>query len=319
MKKLTLLVTGGAGFIGSNLCNSLLKTGHRVICLDNFDDFYASEIKKANIQKAASNPDFTLIQEDIRNKQVVENIFTKNKIDIVVHLAARAGVRPSIINPELYFDVNVNGTICLLEAMVKAGVKKMVFASSSSVYGNNKNVPFSETDNVDNPISPYAASKKAGELICHTYHHLFDLDIICLRFFTVYGPRQRPEMAIHYFTDKIINEQAINVFGDGTTKRDYTYIDDIISGVNAAIENCKGYEIINLGESNTVELSYLIGLIEKSTGKKAILNKLPAQPGDVEITYASIDKANRYLEYNPSFPIEKGVEKFVHWYMNKSK
>ncbi|MBA3901526.1 MAG: SDR family NAD(P)-dependent oxidoreductase [Bacteroidetes bacterium] len=314
MKQLKILVTGGAGFIGSNLCDSLLDEGHEIICLDNFDDFYSTEIKQSNISQALLSKKFTFIKGDIRDKKLIDEIFSTFNPELIIHLAAKAGVRPSIQNPELYFDVNVNGTICLLEAMKKFELKKMIFASSSSVYGNSENVPFSETENVDHPISPYAASKKAGELICHTYHHLFGLDICCLRFFTVYGPRQRPEMAIHYFTHQINNHKPINVFGDGTTKRDYTYIQDIIKGIKGAMENCNGFEIVNLGESSTISLTKLIELIEIKTGKKAILNKLAAQPGDVDITFADIAKAKRILGYDPSFPIEKGIEIFVDWY-----
>ena len=315
----TILVTGGAGFIGSNLCDRFLSEGFNVLCLDNFDDFYNKDIKHNNLKAAKENKNFRLIEGDIRDYSLINNLFSENTIDIVVHLAARAGVRPSISNPSLYFDVNVNGTITLLESMNKHDVKKLVFASSSSVYGNNTKVPFSENDNVDFPISPYAASKKAGELICYVYHHLHHFDIFCLRFFTVYGPRQRPEMAIHNFTKKIINNEPLDFFGDGNTKRDYTYIDDIVSGILNATKQVKGYEIINLGEYNTVTLSYLIKLIEEAIGKKAQLNKLPIQPGDVETTFADISKANALLSYNPQFPIEKGIEKFVQWYIEQKQ
>jgi UDP-glucuronate 4-epimerase len=308
------LVTGGAGFIGSNLVDELLFQGHEVVCLDNFDNYYDPAIKKSNISKALSYSKYLLIEGDIRDKQVLKALFSENKIDMVIHLAACAGVLPSIQNPELYYDVNVTGTLYLVESMRKAGVTKMIFASSSSVYGNNKNVPFSESNLVDTPISPYAASKKAGELLCHTYSHLHGFDIFCLRFFTVYGPRQRPEMAIHYFVKNILQGFPIKQFGDGNSQRDYTYIDDIVSGVKDAIENLKGYEIINLGESQTISLKELITVIESVTRQKAIINLLPHQEGDVDITFADITKAKKLLGYNPSFPFEKGIELFVKWY-----
>jgi UDP-glucuronate 4-epimerase len=309
---MNILITGGAGFIGSNLADKLLSLGHTVFCIDNFDNFYDPSIKRNNIKQALNNPSYNLLEGDIRDKDFLNKCF-KNPVDIVIHLAARAGVRPSIANPELYFDNNVTGTITLLEAMKQAGVRKMLFASSSSVYGNNKEVPFSESDNVDFPISPYAASKKAGELICHTWHHLFGFDIFCFRFFTVYGPRQRPEMAIHYFTKSIMEQKPINMFGNGETKRDYTYIDDILSGIIAGIERLKGYQIFNLGESQTISLAELISTIEKAVEKKAIINSLPAQPGDVEITYADITKSKELLNYNPKTPVDKGVHDFVQW------
>ena len=310
-----ILITGGAGFVGSNLTDYLLKQGNEIIIIDNFDSFYDPQIKRSNIQSAQSYSTFKLIEGDIRDKSLLKICFQNNKIDLVIHLAARAGVRPSILNPELYYDVNLNGTLCLLETMREFGVKKLIFASSSSVYGDNTKVPFSESDNVDRPISPYAASKKAGELICHTYHKIHQFDIFCLRFFTVFGPRQRPEMAIHSFAKKIINEQPIPFFGDGSSKRDYTFVDDIISGIVGAISHLKGYEIINLGESNTISLSDLIYLLEKCLDKKAILNRLPMQPGDVSITYADISKAKQMLNYHPQMPIDKGLPLFIDWFL----
>jgi UDP-glucuronate 4-epimerase len=313
---MNILITGGAGFIGSNLTDTLLGMDHRVFCIDNFDSFYNPDLKRKNITNALNNPNYSLLEGDIRDKLFLSKCF-KNNIELVIHLAARAGVRPSISDPELYFDNNVTGTINLLETMRDFGVKKMLFASSSSVYGNNKKVPFSELDNVDNPISPYAATKKAGELICYTWSHLFDFDIFCYRFFTVYGPRQRPEMAIHYFTRNILAGNPINMFGEGNTKRDYTYIDDIVAGIVSGIEKVKGYDIFNLGESQTISLIELINLIEEEVGKTANINRLPAQPGDVEITYADINKSKERLNYNPSVPVNKGVKKFVHWYKNE--
>jgi len=308
------LVTGGAGFIGSSLADNLLLQGHEVVCLDNFDNFYDPEIKKENVSNALTYSTYRLIDGDIRDKQLLQSVFSENKIDMVIHLAARAGVLPSVQNPELYYDVNVMGTLYLLECMQKANVKKLIFASSSSVYGNNKNVPFSENMVVDYPISPYAASKKAGELLCHTFHHIHGFDIFCLRFFTVYGPRQRPEMAIHNFVKSIIQGLPIMQFGDGNSHRDYTYIDDIITGVTGAIKNLKGYEIINLGESQTISLKDLISIIESAVRRKAIIRTVPHQAGDVKITYADITKAKKMLGYAPTFPIVKGIELFVEWY-----
>jgi UDP-glucuronate 4-epimerase len=308
------LVTGGAGFIGSNLVDSMLQQGHEVVCLDNFDDYYDPGIKKKNISNALSYSTYHLKEGDIRDKQVLKTIFSENKIDMVIHLAARAGVLPSLQNPELYYDVNVMGTLNLLESMRNANVTKMIFASSSSVYGNNKKIPFSENMVVDYPISPYAASKKAGELLCHTYYHLYGFDVFCLRFFTVYGPRQRPEMAVHYFVRNILQCSQIKQYGEGNSQRDYTYISDIVSGVTGAIKYLKGYEIINLGESQTVTLKKLIATIESTTGKKAIISFLPQQAGDVDITCADITKAKNILGYVPSNPVAKGIELFVEWY-----
>ena len=308
------LVTGGAGFIGSNLVDSLLLQGHEVVCLDNFDNYYDPSIKNCNISKALSYSTYRLIKGDIRDKQLLKTIFSENKTDMVIHLAARAGVMPSVQNPELYYDVNVMGTLYLLECMQKANVKRLIFASSSSVYGNSKIVPFSESMVVDYPISPYAASKKAGELLCHTFHHIHGFDIFCLRFFTVYGPRQRPEMAIHNFVNSIIQGLPIMQFGDGNSQRDYTYIDDIIAGVKGAIKNLKGYEIINIGESQAISLKDLISIIESAVGGKAIIRTVPQQAGDVKITYADITKAKKMLGYAPTFPIVKGIELFVEWY-----
>jgi len=311
---LKALVTGAAGFIGSHLCERLLADGWNVAGLDNFDDFYPRKVKESNLTGLLKNDNFTFAEEDIRNAAGVEDILEKERPDIIVHLAAKAGVRPSIENPVEYQDVNINGTVVLLEGVKKFGIKKFIFGSSSSVYGNNKKVPFSETDNVDFPISPYAATKKAGELICHTYSHLYNIDMTCLRFFTVYGPRQRPDLAIHKFCRLIEAGKPIPVFGDGSMKRDFTYIDDIIDGVVAAIANCEGYEIYNLGESRPVRLDELIVEIEKALGKKAAINRLPMQPGDVDQTYADITKAKKDLNYNPNTNITTGLKQFVKWF-----
>ncbi len=256
---------------------------------------------------------FVLVEGDIRDSELIERILDDYDIDMIVHLAAMAGVRPSIENPNLYVDVNINGTMSMLEGARKNNIKNFIFASSSSVYGNNEKTPFSESDNVDFPISPYAATKKAGELICHTYSHLYSININCLRFFTVYGPRQRPDLAIHKFCKLILNEEPIPVFGDGSMRRDFTYIDDIIDGVVAAMHKCSGFEIYNLGESVPIRLDELILHIEKALGKKAIINRLPMQPGDVNTTYADISKSRQKLNYNPDTDMDKGLESFVKW------
>ncbi len=308
------LVTGGAGFIGSHLCERLIGQGWSVVALDNFDDFYDPAVKRANIAGCLKNKRFELVEGDIGDAKCVGRILGAGDIDIVVHLAAKAGVRPSIEDPVEYESVNINGTVVLLEAVKEFGVKKFVFGSSSSVYGNNEKVPFYETDNVDFPISPYAATKKAGELICHTYSHLYDIDMMCLRFFTVYGPRQRPDLAIHKFCKLIEAGEAIPVFGDGSMRRDFTYIDDIIEGVLAAIQRCSGYEIYNLGESRPVRLDELIGEIEKALGKKAVIERLGMQPGDVIQTYADVSKAKERLGYEPKTEIEVGLRQFVEWF-----
>jgi UDP-glucuronate 4-epimerase len=307
MKK--AFITGVAGFIGSNLAAAMLQQGIGIAGIDNFDDFYDPQIKRNVISKLEIFPGFRLYEGDIRNNQLLERILEDEKPEVVIHLAARAGVRPSIEQPALYYDVNVNGTLSLLEAMRKTGLNNLLFASSSSVYGNNKKVPFSESDAVDNPISPYAASKKAGELLCYTYHHLYNFNIFCLRFFTVYGPGQRPEMAIQQFGRKISEGSPITLFGDGSTRRDYTFVEDIVAGIMASARNLKGYEILNLGNSETISLIDLVRGIEKTLGKKAIIEWQPMQPGDVEITYADISKARKLLNYKPDYPILHGLKK----------
>ena len=314
---MNILITGVAGFIGSNLAEYLLNKGDNIVGLDNFDNFYNRTIKEDNLRSLFDFATFNFYECDLTDICTLNNIFIKNKFDIVIHLAAKAGVRPSIINPIEYFNVNVNGTLNILEAMKNVKISKLIFASSSSIYGNNKIVPFSESDIVDFPISPYAASKKSGELLCHTYHHLYNFDIFCLRFFTVYGPKQRPDLAIHKFTKALLNKQVIPFYGDGTTKRDYTHISDIIKGIEGAINNLKGFEIFNLGESQTTSLSQLISYLEEYTEKKAILNRLPIQAGDVELTYANIEKARKILQYNPTVDIENGLINFVSWYKQK--
>ncbi len=310
-----ILITGGAGFIGSHLTQRLLEEGLQIICLDNFDSFYDPRIKRFNISSFINHRYYKLIEGDIRDVKLLKDLFSREDIATIIHIAAKAGVRPSIKEPQLYGDVNVMGTINLLEMARHHHVKKFIFASSSSVYGVNQKLPFSEEDKVDNPVSPYAATKRAGELLCYTYHHLYSIPVVCLRFFTVYGPRQRPEMAIHKFTRLIYEDKPVPVYGDGSSRRDYTYIDDIIDGLVASIERELSYEIINLGESKTVELLDLISLIEKNLKKKAIIQWLPEQPGDVPITYADINKAKKLLDYNPSTNIEEGIERFVRWFL----
>ena len=307
-----VLVTGAAGFIGSHLCERLLRDGRMVVGVDCFDDFYDPRIKRRNISGCLEDENFQLIDADIRDHAAMDQAVGSG-VEGIVHLAARAGVRPSIAQPVLYADVNINGTMVLLEAAKKHGIDKFIFASSSSVYGNNEKVPFCEDDNVDFPISPYAATKKAGELICHTYHHLYGMSITCLRFFTVYGPRQRPDLAIHKFARLIEEDKPIPVYGDGSMMRDFTYIDDIIDGTVAAIEECDGFNIYNLGESQPIAVNDLIAEIEKALGKKAAKEYCPRQPGDVERTYADVSKAAKELGYQPSTPIQDGLAKFTTW------
>ncbi len=317
----TILVTGGAGFIGSHLCERLLSDGVKVICLDNFDPFYDPNIKIKNTEAVTKKfPDlFELVTGDIRNPEHLKGIFQKTKVDFVVHLAARAGVRPSIADPLLYQDVNIRGTIVLLEACKEHGIQNFIFASSSSVYGENQRVPFTEKDLDIQPISPYGATKRAGELLCYSYHHLYGMNIACLRIFTAYGPRQRPEMAIHKFTCFIDQGEKIPIYGDGSSRRDYTYIDDLIEGMARVIRHHKGFEIYNLGEFQTTSLKELIQLIEEALGKKATIETLSPQPGDVTITYADISKAERMVGYKPKVKVGEGIKRFVQWYQGEKK
>ncbi|HJQ34515.1 MAG TPA: GDP-mannose 4,6-dehydratase [Pyrinomonadaceae bacterium] len=311
-----VLVTGGAGFIGSHLVARLLgEGGWRVVVLDDFNDFYEPALKRRNVAPYEGREDFRLHEADIRDRAALEEVFEATRFDVIVHLAARAGVRPSLAEPVLYTETNINGTVNLLEAARAHGVRQFVFGSSSSVYGENEKVPFAEEDPVFKPISPYAATKAAGELLCHTYSHLFGLRCVALRFFTVYGARQRPDLAIHKFARLISAGQPIPVFGDGTTRRDYTYVDDIISGVRAAMDyEASAYEVFNLGESRTVSLSELIALLERELGRKAVVDRQPPQPGDVPQTFADISKARRLLGYDPRTPIEEGIRRFVEWF-----
>jgi UDP-glucuronate 4-epimerase len=314
---MNVLVTGGAGFIGSHLIEALLMKEYHVDCLDNFNTYYDPTIKRSNIESFLPHSAFMLYEGDILDFTLLQDMFSQRSYDMIVHLAARAGVRPSIQQPFLYQKVNVEGTLNLLECCRRFDVDKFICASSSSVYGANNKVPFSEDDFVDNPISPYAATKKAAELLCYTYTHLYKISTTNLRFFTVYGPRQRPDMAIHKFTKLIDEGKAIPVYGMGKSKRDYTYIDDVIQGIEASMAHCNGYRLYNLGESKTIDLLSLIKLIEKALGKSAILDYQPNQPGDVPITYADIRKAQKEINYNPQTPIKAGIEKFVNWYTTR--
>lgn len=311
-----ILVTGGAGFIGSHLVDRLLAEGDwRVTVVDDFNDFYAPEVKRANIRGHLQSMSYRLVEADIRDRERLAEVFKAENFDCIVHLAARAGVRPSLAEPQLYAETNINGTLNLLELARSHEVKQFVFGSSSSVYGINAKVPFSEEDPIRQPISPYAATKGAGELLCHTYSHLYGIRSVCLRFFTVYGARQRPDLAIHKFAKLISEQRPIPVFGDGRTRRDYTYIDDIIAGVRASIDYCQSdYEIFNLGESQTVELNELIALLEKELDQHALVERQPQQPGDVPQTFADVSKARRLLGYDPQTKIEDGIHRFVQWF-----
>jgi UDP-glucuronate 4-epimerase len=319
MKK--ILVTGGAGFIGSHLVDRLLAEGSwRVTVIDDFNDFYAPEVKRENVRAHKQSNAYRLHEADIRSRARLEEVFKEEKFDCIVHLAARAGVRPSLAEPMLYAETNINGTLNLLELARDYDVKQFVFGSSSSVYGINAKVPFSEEDPIRQPISPYAATKAAGEHLCHTYSHLYGIRCVALRFFTVYGARQRPDLAIHKFAQLIQAGRPIPVFGDGTTRRDYTYIDDIIAGVRAAIDYQRSdFEVFNLGESQTVELKELIALLEKELDRHATIDWQPIQPGDVPQTFADIEKARRLLGYDPQTKIEDGIRRFVEWFRQEGE
>ena len=309
-----VLLTGGAGFIGSHVAERLLGNGHEVVCLDNFNDFYDPAIKKKNIEPAMATAGYTLVTGDILDRDLLDRLFEDGgRFDAVAHLAAYAGVRPSIERPEIYQRVNIEGTLNLLERCRIYEVDKLVFASSSSVYGGRTEVPFRETDDVMRPISPYAASKVAGEALCHTYHELFGLAVHVLRFFTVYGPRQRPEMAIHLFATHLRRGEPIKLYGDGRSSRDYTYIDDITRGVVASIERCAGFEVLNLGGSRTTSLGRLVELLAERLGVDPEIEREPDQPGDVPITYADVTRARQVLGYAPEVEIETGLDRFCEW------
>lgn len=319
----TYLITGGAGFIGSSLSERLIKEGNRVVAIDSFCDFYNPTIKENNVKELIKNSNFKLYRNDIRDRELVKKIFEENNIDIVMHLAAMAGVRPSIENPVLYQEVNCMGTQNILEEMKAHNVKNLVMASSSSVYGNCKEVPFKENMIVDFAISPYAATKKANEVMTHVYHKLFDMNVIMLRFFTVYGPKQRPDLAINKFTRLMFDGKSIPMYGDGSTSRDYTYVDDIVDGIckscDYVMNNDNVYEIINLGSNNPISLKDMINVIGDVLGVTPSIDTLPMQPGDVDRTYADISKAKKLLGYNPSISFKDGIKNFINWYKNNSQ
>jgi UDP-glucuronate 4-epimerase len=316
---MNFLVTGGAGFIGSHVCESLLHSGHAVWAFDDLNPFYEPQLKQQNLRalQSLARP-FEFVFGDLTDRAALEELFAGVKFDQVIHLAARAGVRPSLEEPALYQRVNVEGTVNLLETARRRGVKKLTLASSSSVYGVNSKVPFAESDPIFNAISPYAASKLACEALGHVYHHVYGLDIAMLRFFTVYGPRQRPDLAIHKFARLISAGKPIPVFGDGSTARDYTYITDILEGVLACTRQELGFEIFNLGESQTVKLHYLVELLEKALGKQAVIDRKPPQPGDVPLTCADVSKARARLGYAPRVNIEQGIPLFVDWFLQNA-
>jgi UDP-glucuronate 4-epimerase len=314
-----VLVTGAAGFIGSHLCEALVGAGRAVLGYDNFDPFYARDLKERNLRDLSGHDRFTLVEGDILDRDRLEAACRDRNVTEVIHLAALAGVRPSIADPLRYQRVNELGTGAVLEVARALEVRNFLFGSSSSVYGDNAKVPFSEADPVDHPISPYGATKRAGELMAHTYHHLFGLPVTCLRFFTVYGPRQRPDLAIAKFTRLIDLGQPLPFFGDGTTRRDYTYVDDIVAGVLAALARPTPYAVYNLGESETTALADLVAMIERALGKTAVLDRQPPQPGDVKVTYADIARARAELGYAPETPIALGIPRYVAWYLGQKK
>lgn len=312
----SIYITGIAGFIGSHVAEALLRRGDRVYGLDNFDPFYDKALKESNLASLSAFPEFRFTEGDIRDPSTLAKWGKSGSVDAVIHLAARAGVRPSLRDPAGYADVNVLGTARILEWARGHGTSRVLFASSSSVYGGNRKVPFSEDDSVDHPVSPYAATKKAGELLCHTFCHLYGMDIASLRFFTVYGPRQRPEMAIHKFTRCLFEGRELSMFGEGDSRRDYTYIDDIVGGVLGALHGPPGYRVYNLGESDTISLNDLVTLLERTTGIRARRQYLPPEPGDVQVTCAEISRARAEIGYAPKVGVEEGVGRFVDWYRN---
>lgn len=314
-----VLITGGAGFIGSHLTRRLLGRGDRITAYDDFNDYYDPARKRENVTEFLGRADYTLVEGDIRDAEKVDHLYAEGKFDAVIHLAARAGVRPSLAEPILYEDVNCIGTLRLLEAARRHGPKIFLFGSSSSVYGINEKIPFAEDDPVEQPISPYATTKRAGELLCYNYHHLYGFQTACLRFFTVYGPSQRPEMAIHKFTDLIAQGKTIPLYGDGGSRRDYTYVDDIVDGLVATLDLAPGFEILNLGGAETTSLSDLVRWIAAELAVEPRIEYLPPQPGDVPITYADVTKARRLLGYSPKVPIREGLHRFVAWYLDRHR
>ncbi len=317
-----IIVTGCAGFIGSHFSEMMLNNGHNVIGIDNFDPYYDPEMKRNNLENFKNHPNFTFHEIDLTSEDATFEVFSKGA-DVVVHLAGKAGVRPSIETPQSYIDHNITATRIVLNAMQKNDIRKLAFASSSSVYGNNSKTPWHEDLNVDNPISPYAFSKKSCELLNHTWHHLYGIDVLNLRFFTVYGPRQRPDLAIHKFTKMMFEGIPLTLYGDGSTSRDYTFVSDTIEGINQAIsflmKHEKVFEIINLGNNQPVSLNDLVRKISHATRTKPLIEWFPMQPGDVNVTYANIDKAGRLLNYHPEVQLEEGLKKFVQWYKSQKK
>lgn len=312
-----ILVTGGAGFIGSHVCERLLARGDDVVVVDDFNDYYDPAVKRRNLAAFAAAPNVRVYEADIRNGAALRRVFADQPIDAVVHLAARAGVRPSLVNPVLYEEVNVIGTLHLLELCREMPVRNFVFGSSSSVYGINSKLPFSELDPIAAPISPYATTKRAGELHCFNYAHVYGVPATCLRFFTVYGPRQRPDLAIYKFTKRMLAGDPIEVYGDGASRRDYTYVDDIVTGIVAALDHPAPFEIVNLGNSSPITLNGLLAAIERATGRTAIRKTAPDQPGDVPATYADIGKAKRLWSWAPQVTLEEGLARFVVWYKHE--
>jgi UDP-glucuronate 4-epimerase len=316
-RKVRILVTGGAGFIGSHVCERLLREGHKVSVIDDLNDFYSPEAKLANLEAIRQCGPLAFYRGDITDRAAVAEVFEENRPEAVIHLAARAGVRPSLEEPILYGQVNVQGTLTLLEASRKCGTRKFVFASSSSIYGVANRIPFTEEDSLNLPVSPYAATKIAGEKIAYTYSHLYGLRVVCLRFFTVYGPRQRPDLAIRKFITMIDRGQPIPVFGDGLSGRDYTFVNDTVEGIMGALAYDCAYDVFNLGNSHPIQLITLIRTIEEALGKKAEIRWLPDQPGDVPITYADISKAHKLLGYHPQTRLAQGIQAFLGWYFEQ--
>jgi UDP-glucuronate 4-epimerase len=314
-----ILVTGGAGFIGSHLVERLLDSGERVVVLDDFNEHYSPTIKRHNVSGVMRHPSYTLIEGDLRDLDTVKEVFSSHKFDRIVHLAARANARASLLDPLLYEEVNVKGTLNLLSVCREAQLENILVASSSSVYGNSSSVPYKEDDSADRPVSPYAATKRSVELHCHTYHELYQLPISCFRFFTVYGPRQRPDMAFHIFARLIASGEPIKMYGDGSTLRDYTYISDIIDGLVAALDTPREFEIVNLGNTKTVALSRALEVVQQAMGQKATIEVLPEQPGDVRLTNADISKARKLYGYSPKVDVEEGIQNFADWYLKARK
>ncbi len=313
-----ILLTGGAGFIGSHLVEALLEAGRRVVLVDNFNDYYDPSRKRANLARVAGHPGLELVEADIRDRERMEGLFRRCRFPVVIHLAARAGVRPSLAQPLLYQEVNVGGTLVLLEAARKTGTERFIFASSSSVYGDCPRLPLREGEPALEPVSPYGLTKLTGERLCRVFHRQYGIRIAALRFFTVYGPRQRPDMAIHLFSRRIVRGEEIPVYGDGSSRRDYTYIDDIIAGVLATLEADLEFEVFNLGGAHSISLSGLIGLLGEKLGRDPVLKRLPFQPGDVRATLADVGKARKLLGYRPEVPLRRGLDSFIEWFRDRA-